>query len=514
MSPHFARARTHFGRARLGIGLVGVVSLAVVGNPQPADAQLSYGVTVGPQSEQSAELAAPTALTTSTPSCTSSAYHTSVPLSWAGSSALDQDGNYLVGYYGVWRSVNAGAYSLAGSTSGAPPTTAFTDDTATDALPATTYYLTSGNTLEANYAGATTPVGTYDFGAEENLIASTTTASGSWTYVAESGTTNHNVLVVDSLHGDANYDKVVSTVTLAGSGAVPIAVTMAPNGSAAYVLDKTNDQVDVIPAPTPTPTYTVTTTVPVGALGNPDAMAVTPDSSELLVANYADGTVTVINTSTATVTATVPLPTPTGGQPPAPMGIVVLPSSADAYVVDRANSQVDELSLSGATANTFVAEDVVGSQGTGPGTPADIDLVHNPTVGTEIYVGDHGTNQVSVIATASNTVSSLSIGADNTPVALVAAPNGCFVAVAQATGTVYLISATTNTVLKTMAGTPASCLAMQGDSSAYVEASSSVAAVPTLLSYELQAVQTTAGSGFKSALSLPVNVSLGAGQVP
>ena len=55
---------------------------------------------------------------------------------------------------------------------------------------------------------------------------------------------------------------------------------------------------------------------------------------------------------------------------------------------------------------------------------------------------------------------------------------------------------------------------MQGDSSAYMESTGSVAAVPTLLSYELQAVQTAAGSGFMSALSLPVNVSLGAGQVP
>jgi DNA-binding beta-propeller fold protein YncE len=500
----FEQGRPRLARARLGIGLITIVSLAVVGSPQVAEAQLSFGLTVGPQSEQSAELAAPTGLATSTPSCASSTYHTAVPLSWAGSSALDEDGNYLVGYYGVWRSVNAGAYSLAGSTSGAPPTTTFTDDTATDALPTTTYYFTSGNTLGANYAGATTPIGTYDFGAEENLIASTTTPSGSWTYVAESGTSSHNVLVVDSLRGDANYDKVVSTVTLAGSAADPIAVTMAPNGSAAYVLDETNDEVDVIPVPPPTPAYTVTTTVPVGALGDPDAMAVTPNSSELLVANYAAGS----------VTATVPLPAPAGGQPPAPMGMVVLPSSADAYVVDQANNQLDELSLSGATANAFVAELEVGNQGTGAESPADIDLVQNPTVGTEIYVGDSGTDQVSVVAATSNTVNNVSIGAGNMPVALVAAPDGCFVAVAQGAGTVYLISATTNTVLRALTGMPATCLAMQGDSSAYVESSGSVAAVPTLLSYELQAVQTTTGSGFKSALSLPVNVSLGTGQVP
>ena len=323
-------------------------------------------------------MAAPTGLATSTPTCASSTYHTAVPLNWAGSAALDEDGNYLVGYYGVWRSVNGGAYSLAGSTSGAPPATTFTDDTATDALPTTTYYYTSGNTLDANYGGTTTAVGTYDFGAQENLIASATTSSGSWTYVAESGTSNHNVLVVDSLHGDANYDKVVSTVTLAGSGPVPIAVAMAPNGSAAYVLDATNDQVDVIPVPTPTPTYTVTTTIPVGALGNPDAMAVTPSSSELLVANYNAGTVTVINTATATVTATVALPTPAGGQLPAPMGIVVLPSSADAYVVDRANNQLDELSLNGATANTFVAEDADRQPGDWGGDPGRCRLGAKP----------------------------------------------------------------------------------------------------------------------------------------
>ncbi len=76
---------------------------------------------------------------------------------------------------------------------------------------------------------------------------------------------------------------------------------------------RANDQVDVVPVPPPTPTYTVTTTIPVGALGNPAAMGVAPNASELLVANYAAGTVTVINTATNSVAATVTLPTPAGG---------------------------------------------------------------------------------------------------------------------------------------------------------------------------------------------------------
>jgi YVTN family beta-propeller protein len=514
MSRLSRKGREGTGRARLGFGLVTIVSLVVVGNAQVAEAQYAYGFTAGPQNEQTAVLAAPTGLASSTASCAGSTYSTAVPLSWSGSAALDEDGNYLVGYYGVWRSVNGGAYSLAGSTAGAPPATSFSDDTATDDLPTTTYYYTSGNTLDANYGGVTTAVGTYDFAAQENLIASATTSAGSWTYVAESGTSNHRVLVVGSLHGDANYDKVVSTVTLAGNGPVPVAVAMAPNASAAYVLDKTNDQVDVVPVPAPTPAYSVTTTIPVGALGNPAAMALTPSSSELLVANYAAGTVTVVNTATTSVAATVALPTPAGGHQPAPIAIVVLPSSADAYVVDRANNQLDELSLSGPTANTFVAQDTVGDQGTGTETPADVGLLQNPIAGTQIYVGDGGTDEISVVAAATNTVTNISIGAGNVPVALVAAPDGCYVAVAQSNGAVSLISGATNAVLKSLTGTPATCLAMQGDSSAYVETSGSVASVPTLVSYELQAVQTTAGSGFKSALSLPVTVSLGAGQVP
>ncbi len=184
-------------------------------------------------------------------------------------------------------------------------------------------------------------------------------------------------------------------------------------------------------------------------------------------------------------------------------------------MVDRANNQLDELSLSGATANTFVAQDIVGDQGTGAETPADVGLLQNPTTGTEIYVGDGATNEVSVVAAATNTVTNISIGAGNVPVALVAAPDGCYVAVAQSTGAVSLIGGATNAVLKSLTGTPATCLAMQGDSSAYVETSGSVAAVPTLLSYELQAVQTTAGERVQERTFLSRSPFLsGAGQVP
>ena len=122
----------------------------------------------------------------------------------------------------------------AGSTSGAPPATTFIDYTATDALPITYYVLLHLRAMPSTpVTEGRQPLSASTISDEqENLIASTTTSSGSWTYVAESGTSNHNVLVVDSLHGDANYDKVVSTVRVVGSGPVPIVVAMAPSGSA------------------------------------------------------------------------------------------------------------------------------------------------------------------------------------------------------------------------------------------------------------------------------------------
>jgi YVTN family beta-propeller protein len=55
-----------------------------------------------------------------------------------------------------------------------------------------------------------------------------------------------------------------------------------------------------------TPLNTITATIPVG--DNPAAMAVSPDSKRLYVANLGDRTVSVIDTTTNKVTATIPCP--------------------------------------------------------------------------------------------------------------------------------------------------------------------------------------------------------------
>jgi YVTN family beta-propeller protein len=434
-----------------------------------------------------------------------------VQLSWTGSSSLDADGNYIVGRYSVLRRAGGGSYSVVGTTSGAPPAASYTDDTASAPLPSTTFYAVSGNTLESSYGGsAWSAVGTYSFGSEPNLIAAT--PDGQRVYVAESGPGGGQVLVVGSLYGSSGYDKVLATITLPGTNPDPVAVAMAPDGSAAYILDANNDQVDVVASPSSS--TLVSATVPVGNVGDPAAMVVTPSSSEVLVANYNDGTVSVISAATASVSATVPLYQP-GRRAPQPMGIAVLPSGADAYVVDRANSIVDEIALTGGSAGSVVGHVAVGGQG-GTDTPADIGVAANTTTGPYVFVGDNANKTVDVIS-GTTVAHQLSVGGGaQRPTALAVAPDGCYVAALASSGgssTVYLVNTSTFAVAaQPGVATPAVDVAVEGSSASWESADGAVAATPVEVSYEVQASQYQGGGGFASAYSQPLVISLGNGQ--
>jgi len=502
------------GRPLRAVGFITFAALAVVGNPQAAGAQFVDQVATGGQNFASATLASPAGLASGTPACAPSDVEgTMVPLTWTGSTAEDADGNQVVGHYDILRSVDGAAYSSVGATSGAPPATAFSDGTTTDlpALP-TTYYAISGDSLE--YSNGTSSswatVGNYSFGSEENLLAAT--PDGSRLYVAESGPGAHQVLVIDTAPGGNNA--VVSTIDLAGPAPVPVAVAMAPNGAEAYVLDGANDEIDVVPVPTPPGAYAVTTTIPVGDVGDPAAMAVGPSSSQLLVANYNSGTVSLIDTSTSAVT-TVGLP---GANPPQPTGVVIVPSGADAYVEDEANDTVDEIPLTGATAGTVVGEVSVPALGNAD-NPAGIDVADSSWGGPEIYVADAGTSMVSAISVATNSVSDIAVApANEAPVALAGAPDGCWVAVVTTgpggTG-VSAINTSTNSLTSTAPQAAlASAIALPGSSHGSETADGAIVAMPVQLSYELQAAQTTTGGGFESAYSAPITLSLGRGQLP
>jgi YVTN family beta-propeller protein len=102
---------------------------------------------------------------------------------------------------------------------------------------------------------------------------------------------------------------VVTTIMV---GLKPIAVAITPDGTQVYVANKGANTVSVIARPG----NTVVTTVPVES--NPDAIAVTPDGKNAYVANRTSANVSVIRTVTNTV---VPLPIAVGNLPFA-VGIV------------------------------------------------------------------------------------------------------------------------------------------------------------------------------------------------
>ena len=90
----------------------------------------------------------------------------------------------------------------------------------------------------------------------------------------------------------------VATVAV---GASPEGVAVSPDGSQVYVANHVDSTVSVIDAVS----TTVVATVPVGT--NPEGLSVTLDGSQVYVANTGDNTVSVIDAGTNSVTTTVPV---------------------------------------------------------------------------------------------------------------------------------------------------------------------------------------------------------------
>ena len=77
--------------------------------------------------------------------------------------------------------------------------------------------------------------------------------------------------------------------------------------------------------------YDVTATITVGT--GPRGVAVSPDGTKAYVTNYADGTVSVINTTTNAVDATITV----GDRP---IGLAVTPDGTKAYVANNNSTTV------------------------------------------------------------------------------------------------------------------------------------------------------------------------------
>ena len=107
-------------RAALGLVLAYITALGVVADPAPAAAQWADTLSLGTQTDGAALIAAPSGLGDTVACPASSALDSEVNLTWTASAALDADGNYQIGYYGVWRGVDGAPTACSPPPTGRP----------------------------------------------------------------------------------------------------------------------------------------------------------------------------------------------------------------------------------------------------------------------------------------------------------------------------------------------------------------------------------------------------------
>ena len=241
-------------------------------------------------------------------------------------------------------------------------------------------------TLSSNTLGTGIAVGT-----QGDPGAIVVTPNGETVYVA-----NYSSHSVSAIATSSN--KVTATVAIgAGETGKPTALAVTPNSAHVYVADQGNSQIDDIA----TASNTVSKTIAVGSMvdanvaggGDPNILAITPDGSKLYVASYTGRGVEDIAISTDTLTSTIKLFESSSANPNA---LSLTPNGCQLYVHDHAHNVVDAITVS---SDAVPAHPAVGTTGDPTGMSATPDGAH-------VYVANKGGPSVSVIATATNTVSS------------------------------------------------------------------------------------------------------------
>jgi YVTN family beta-propeller protein len=254
-----------------------------------------------------------------------------------------------------------------------------------------------------NAITATVPVGTTPHGLA-------VLPDGSRVYVADHG--SEAVSVIDSA-----TNAVTATIPVPGA---PNFVTSAPDGKHVYVSNDGTNQLDVID----TATNTVSATVQVGSVASGVAV-ITPDGRAVYVASTNAGTVYKIDTATNTQSSTIAASNPSA--------LAVSPDGSELAVVDEVGNTVTRFATatgaqSGNTPVPGSPQQLVYAQGllyvTGAdGTVSVLDhgaVTHTIAVSTRVlggiaatpdgaslYAGNFFGNGVSVLSTASNSVSTV-----------------------------------------------------------------------------------------------------------
>ena len=167
-------------------------------------------------------------------------------------------------------------------------------------------------------------------------VAVALSPEGTALYVAvidPSGTRADFVAVLDPQSGTAIAPPVPMAVRSA-----PTAIAVTPDGRTVYVANRDANAVAVID------TATAATRAPITGFDSPTALAVSPDGAKLLVANSGDGSVTLHDIASGSSSTVVRLPLASiGGL----AGIAVSPDGNHAYVTDALASLVTEVGRSG-----------------------------------------------------------------------------------------------------------------------------------------------------------------------
>ena len=210
----------------------------------------------------------------------------------------------------------------------------------------------------------------------------------------------YTVYVANSATASNSVTPISTATNLSGTPITgfsnPFAIAVAPNGQTEYVANMGAGTVSAVNLAASPPT--IASTITIGTGTNPEALAVSSNGQSLYVADEGTNAVTPV-TLVATAGCASP---PCVGTPitvgTAPEGIAITPDGQTVYVTNSASASVSVISTA---TNTVTATDTVGT------TPTGVAVTPN---GQTAYVVNSGSNSVTPISVATNSIGAPIIG--------------------------------------------------------------------------------------------------------
>jgi len=223
---------------------------------------------------------------------------------------------------------------------------------------------------------------------------------------------------------------LIDTVTNAeigtsiGVGNAPDAIAVTPDGTQVYVVNNGSNNVTAINTAT-----LATKTISVGT--SPDAIAITPDGTKAYVVNHGSGTVSVIDTATNTVIHTITVGT-------TPVAVAITPNGTQAYVANQGSANITVIDIATNSTTTI-------------STGGNLTNVAITPDGTQAYVINYGfPGFIYVVDTADNIITT-TITVGNDPNSITFSPNDTRAYTVNGnSASVSVIDTLTNTVIDTI----------------------------------------------------------------